>query len=425
MKMLSSLSGPGGTDMRLRVAWKREWTGILIVFLTLRLIYAFVGVMAISDGQPEPMDKGDNQVMIRSTLNTDLVSEALVNVWMRWDTPWYLRIAASGYAANDGSIAFMPLYPCLVKVAGFLLGGNLLLGAILVSNLAALIAMILLFNLASSDKLLKENAMQTVLAMLVFPSAFFLFAAYTESLFLMLVLAAWLCARHKRWLAAGILAALATFCRLQGVLLSLVLFWLYLVSASGGEVLRPLEQMRAVWNMLTTSTGRARAKAALLQPAGLAIFLPIAAMLAYLAWLNLSNLGSFSQTLLKYWGIHTVMPWEGFRLFLVRLFTGQRVFIDYIDLGTLLLMLAVCIYASFRLDPAYSLYNWLNVSLFFMRGTPPHLLDSFSRYFLMLFPAFLVFGGLRNRRLALAFGLLSFIVQLFLVMGFLDWRWVA
>lgn len=425
MKMLSSLSGPGGTDMRLRVAWKREWTGILIVFLTLRLIYAFVGVMAISDGQPEPMDKGDNQVMIRSTLNTDLVSEALVNVWMRWDTPWYLRIAENGYERLDASLVFMPLYPFLIKVAGLLLGGNYLLGALLVSSLAGLIASILLFELADSEKLTKVNAMQTVLAMLVFPSAFFLFAAYTESLFLMLVLAGWLCARHKCWLAAGILAALATLCRLQGALLSPVLFWFYLVSASGGEELKPLAQMRAIWSMLTTSTGRVMAKASLLQPAGLAIFLPLTAMLAYLAWLNFSSLGSISQALVNFWGIHTVMPWEGFRLFLVRLLTGERVFIDYIDLGTLLLMLAVCIYASFRLDPAYSLYNWLNVSLFFMRGTPPHLLDSFSRYFLMLFPAFLVFGGLRNRRLALAFGLLSFIVQLFLVMGFLDWRWVA
>jgi hypothetical membrane protein len=119
------------------------------------------------------------------------------------------------------------------------------------------------------------------------------------------------------------------------------------------------------------------------------------------------------------------MPWEGFQLFLVRLVTTPRVFIDYIDLGILVVMLGVCIYASLRLDPAYSLYNWLSLGLLFMRGTPPHLLDSFSRYLLLLFPAFLVFGAIKNRRLALAFGILSFIVQLFLVMGFLDWRWVA
>ncbi|OGN75692.1 MAG: hypothetical protein A2X25_02680 [Chloroflexi bacterium GWB2_49_20] len=411
--------------MRPRLAWKREWTWILIVFLSLRLITSALGVNAIADGLPEPLGASESMFAAIAPLHTGPLSQALVNVWLRWDTPWYLKIAASGYAANDGSIAFMPLYPWLIKLAGTLLGGNFLLGAILVSNLAGLMALILLYELARLESSYKTNAMQTVLAMLVFPSAFFLFAAYTESLFLMLVLAAWLCARHKRWLAAGILAALATLCRLQGALLSPVLIWLTLVSAAGGDALTPREQVRAVWGMLTTSAGRGKAKASLLQPAGLAVLLPGAAMLAYQAWLIRSNLGSISQTLVTQWGIRTVMPWEGFRLFLVRLFSEPRVFIDYIDLGILLLMLAVCIYGTFRLDPAYSLYNWLNLGLFFMRGSPPHLLDSFSRYLLLLFPAFLVFGALRDRRLALVFGLLSFIVQLFLVMGFLDWRWVA
>jgi hypothetical protein len=409
----------------MRLTWKREWTWILIVLLTLRVLYSAVGVMAISDGLPEALGADEKMFADVAPLETDGVSQALVNVWMRWDTAWYLKIAASGYAANDASIAFMPLYPWLIKVAGFLLGGNLLLGAILVSNLAALIAMILFYELSLLEFNLKTNAMQSVLALLIFPTGFFLLAAYSESLFLALMLAAWLCARHKKWWAAGIMAALATLCRLQGALLSPVLLWLYLVGAADAEALKPLDQLRTVWQMLSTSAGLSKAKTSLLQPAGLAVLLPGASMLIYQAWLRYADLGDIQQALVRQWGIRTVMPWEGLRLFLVRLFTEPRVFIDYLDLGVLVLMLAVCMYASFRIDPAYSLYNWLNLGLFFMRGTPPHLLDSFSRYLLLLFPAFLVFGAIRNRRLALAFGILSFIVQLFLVMGFLDWRWVA
>ena len=96
-------------------------------------------------------------------------------------------------------------------------------------------------------------------------------------------------------------------------------------------------------------------------------------------------------------------------------------------------MLALLVVGLFRLNPALSLYNFLTLSLFFMRGTPPHLLDSFSRYFLGLFPAFImvaqlatiIIAGLRYRTLRAALWLISFGLQIFLLMGFLDWRWVA
>jgi hypothetical protein len=411
--------------MHFRFSWKREWTWILIVFLSFRLVYSFLGIMAVSNGLPEPLDENEYTQRIQNSLPTNSISQALVNVWLRWDSTWYLKIADLGYVDNDGSIAFMPLYPWLIQVTGFLLGGNLLLGAILISNLSGLISMILLYELISLEKVFKTNPIQSVLALLLFPSAFFLFAAYTESLFLMLILAACLCAQHKRWLPAGILAALATLCRLQGILLIPVLSWFYLAAAAEAKGMQPLMQIQAIWKMVTTSAEREKARSVLLRPNGFAILLPGVALLAYLGWLHYANLGTTSQALENFWGIHTVMPWEGFRLFLGRLFTRQKVFIDYIDLGTLLLMLIVCTYAVFRLDPAYSIYNWLNISLFFMRGTPPHLLDSFSRYLLLLFPAFLIFGAIHNRRLAIFFGSLSFIIQLFLVMSFLDWRWVA
>ena len=84
------------------------------------------------------------------------------------------------------------------------------------------------------------------------------------------------------------------------------------------------------------------------------------------------------------WGIRTVPPWVGFELFLDRLFNTPRVFVDYIDLGALSFILILLIYGFRRLDPILSLYAWLNITLFFMRGTPPHLLDSFSRYMLAL-----------------------------------------
>lgn len=147
--------------------------------------------------------------------------------------------------------------------------------------------------------------------------------------------------------------------------------------------------------------------------------------IGYNLWLKYSNLGSNPQTLFTHWGISTVIPWTGFKLFLSRLFTQLQVYIDYLGQGTFLIMLGVCLYATFRLDTAYSLYNWLNMGIFFLRGSTPNLLDIFNHYLLLLFPIFLIFGTLRNRYLAFLFGLLALILELLLVIGFLDWRWVA
>jgi len=409
----------------MRLRWKREWTWILIALLGLRVLYTVLGTITISDGLPEALGADESLFAATAPLHTDGISQSLVNVWMRWDTAWYLKIAASGYAANDGSIAFMPLYPWLIKAGGLLLGGNLLLGAILVSNLAALVALILLYELAQLEVHFKTNAMQSVMAMLVFPTGFFLLAAYSESLFLALTLAAWMLAKQRKYWGAGILAALATLCRLQGALLSPVLIWLYLADAAAAQGLDPLQQLRAVWQMLRQTKGWLKSGQAMLRSSGLAVLLPVASMLGYQIWMSNANMGGIRQALATNWGIRTVMPWQGLWLFLERLVTTPRVFIDYIDLGLLGLMLGVCIYASLRLNPAYSLYNFLSLGLYFMRGTPPHLLDSFSRYLLLLFPAFLVFGTVSNRKLALALSIFSFMLQLFLVMGFLDWRWVA
>ncbi len=48
------------------------------------------------------------------------------------DAPWFLRLADTGYAPDDGSAAFFPLYPLLVRAVGTLLGGSWLLAAYVV-----------------------------------------------------------------------------------------------------------------------------------------------------------------------------------------------------------------------------------------------------------------------------------------------------
>jgi len=413
--------------------WKKEWTTILILFLFFRILYSLLGVLEASGPDPEPLSGGPVYEAAATLLKQGAVSHALVNVWFRWDTVWYLKIAAFGYSPQDGTLAFMPLYPWLVRGLGALTG-NYLLAALIISNLACLLALLLFYEVALGEGRDKETALQATFFLILFPSSFFLYTAYTDSLFLALALGAWLFARRGNWLAAGLLAALATLCRLQGALLSIVLLWAYL-PACGFERLSKIHhegtrRKRLISPFVTLSFLCVKK---LKKPDWLALFLPALTFAAYTLWLRLTGWGSIPATLETHWGIRTVMPWTGFGLFLQRLVGGQRVFIDYVDLTLFLVMLVLLVVGLFRLDPGLSLYNFLTLCLFFMRGTPPHLLDSFSRYFLTLFPAFIMvaqlatitIGSLRNRILRMVLWSVSIGLQIFLVIGFLDWRWIA
>ena len=390
--------------------WKREWALPLALFLTLRLVASALGYVLASGPDPEPLASGPVYTAADSLLHPDRFSHLFVNVWERWDTGWYLKIAALGYDPADGTASFSPLYPWLTGALGRLTG-DYLLSALLISNLAALAVFILLYEAARAEGLTGEQPAFAVLFLGFFPSAFFLFAAYTDSLFLAFALGVWLAARQGKWLLAGLLGGLATLTRLQGALLTPVLVLLWLKETAGFSQLQP-----ATWR---------RSLATLRAPSWLATLLPALAFAGWIIFLRAAGLGSVPATLAEHWGIRTVAPWTGVWLFIERLFTDRLYFIDFVNLAVLAGVLVLLVLGLRRVDPALSLYAWLSLAVFFMRGTPPHLLDSFNRYLLALFPAFLVLAKVRSRPLRLALWVVSFGLQTLLLIGFLDWRWIA
>jgi hypothetical protein len=143
----------------------------------------------------------------------------LVDVWARWDSVWFLRIAEHGYgAAEEATAAFYPLYPLLVGLLGRILLGHYVLAGVLISLAAALGSFALLHRLAE-PKLGVEGAARAVLYLAVFPFALFLQAVYSESLFLLLALAAFVLAERGRFLGAGAAAGLAWLTRPLGIAL--------------------------------------------------------------------------------------------------------------------------------------------------------------------------------------------------------------
>jgi hypothetical protein len=143
----------------------------------------------------------------------------VTDVWARWDSVWFLRIAEDGYArTEEAAAAFYPLYPALVAVLEPVLLGHAVLAGILVSLAACLASFVLLHRLAE-PRLGRDGAGRAVLYLALFPTALFLQAVYSESLFLALALAAFLLAERGRFAWAGGAAGLAMLTRPVGIAL--------------------------------------------------------------------------------------------------------------------------------------------------------------------------------------------------------------
>jgi len=143
---------------------------------------------------------------------------ALFNPWAHWDGVWYIKIADAGYADADGSTAFFPLFPLLLRYLGVLFDHNLVITGIAVSLLCFAGSVWLLFKLVARD-FDDRVATRSVVYLSLFPASFFFQAVYTESLFLLLSLACFFWAREGRWRLSGLAGLLAALTRSTGVLL--------------------------------------------------------------------------------------------------------------------------------------------------------------------------------------------------------------
>ncbi|HUP55426.1 MAG TPA: mannosyltransferase family protein [Methylomirabilota bacterium] len=144
-----------------------------------------------------------------------------------WDGWFYLGIVRDGYQAAPVSgdyvnIAFPPLYPMLIRFLSWPIPGSEGIVAILISNVAFIGALALLVRLGT-PYLGRRRATIAAGLLIIYPFASVFAMAYTESLFLLLMVAAFLAAErgHRAW--AGIFLALTVLCRLQGIALILPL----------------------------------------------------------------------------------------------------------------------------------------------------------------------------------------------------------
>jgi hypothetical protein len=163
------------------------------------------------------------------------IREFLLGAWLHWDADWYRKIIQHGYSYEgpgiQANVAFFPLYPTivylLVRLFGFSAGNThaVLAVGILVSNLSALLAMLMLYLLAKFEfrqmgiERSEVLAFRAALLFLFFPTSLFFATLYTEALYAFLIITSFYFLRHQRFLWAGLFGALASMCRVNGILL--------------------------------------------------------------------------------------------------------------------------------------------------------------------------------------------------------------
>ncbi|HEU4672303.1 MAG TPA: hypothetical protein VFS32_05330 [Candidatus Limnocylindrales bacterium] len=302
----------------------------------------------------------------------------LVGVWQRWDACWYGKIATWGYEAGENSVSFFPAFPILVFLATPFVGGSVAAAGEIVAAIAYLVAGVVLLHLVAED-FGRGIARRTLLYVSVFPAAFFLFAPFTESLFLAASAGALLAARRRRWWIAGATAVVATLTRTQGVLLALPLAW---------------EALRFVRFELPPG---ARARLSSLGPAAVAIVVPA---IAFGLWLlvaqALSGVSPIeSQDL---WGGRNFhAPWD-VAAASWQWFVDHDDWLQLFNLVALFGSIALVVAGSRLLPLSYTLLALPQLLLPAVRIQPTPL-TSTNRYVLVVFPVFVLLAIVgRNRR---------------------------
>jgi hypothetical protein len=319
-------------------------------------------------------------------------------LWQRFDTNWYLSIATNGYV-YEGSTVYLPAYPLLIRM-GTMLTGNPIFSALLVSNFALLGVLVLLYRITQMQ-FGDASARRSVVYLVMFPTGFFLLAAYTESLFVLFALAALMFAQRDRWIFAAMCGVCAALTRLQGVLLVVPLGWLAWTSFRKSQWQRTWLDRHANFFWLG------------LIPLSTVIFLSVT---------SLSLISVYQAEL------HAVFvsPWDNVITAFAQLTQFQS---NWVVLFNLLVTLGMIIMLGLlfqQMPREYALYALMMILAPLFRMTTAEPLVSMARYAITVFPMFMllaVWG--KNPWVNRMVVYLSFLLQLYVCAQFVLWGWVG
>jgi hypothetical protein len=338
------------------------------------------------------------------------------NYWANWDGGWYSAIATRGYF-TPAATSFFPLYPIAIWL-GTNLGGGPAIWGIAISVPALLPALWFLYEL--TERLFDRRAARVaVLALALFPSAFFLNAVYTESLFLLATIGTiWALHVRRSLVAACIFAYFAMLTRNVGLVLLVPLAWHW------------FQQRRELGWRSTLLVG--------FSVSGLAAYM-------FYLWQVRGDPLYFAVAQRETWGRAFTNPIDTLgKAWTTGVFGARYAFhphvmfdgtnpepafkaADTFNLILLFVLVFVLVLAVGRLPFDLWLYSALVMAAPMLTPSPFWALTSFSRYFLAAFPLFCVIGLELSRRPILRWAILAASATwgVYLTLLFVTWRWVA
>src|ERR1035441_11054276 len=127
-----------------KLAFRPDWQIAMLVTAELRLFYTAMAAAFMPFLHPDP-------ALIHSNALTENLPTphglhyALLGIWERFDTLWFLRIAEHGYD-RPMAVIFYPLYPAAIRLVSGLIPA--MAAALLVSTVAAFFFFLGLLRLA-------------------------------------------------------------------------------------------------------------------------------------------------------------------------------------------------------------------------------------------------------------------------------------
>ncbi|OGJ37782.1 MAG: hypothetical protein A2383_01700 [Candidatus Pacebacteria bacterium RIFOXYB1_FULL_39_46] len=325
--------------------------------------------------------------------------------WANFDGVHYLMIAQQGYLGTGLIQAFFPIFPLLLRCLPSLLVGGLILNTILTT-----ILIVVFFELIKLDHSVKV-AHWSIIALLLFPTSFFLGALYTEAVFLSLVMGSFLLARQKKWLWAGILAGIASATRIIGIFLwpaLLVELWWQAREINLSEFLK--QHLQKIGLISLGSLGLLSYMFYLWQVFGDPLY--FLHVQQEFGTGRQESLVLFPQVLWRYAKIlWTARPfdWKYFSY-------AQELFLSLGVLGSLLVFFK-------KIRPSYLVFSLLAFFLPTVTGT----LSSMPRYVLICFPIFILLGKfyLKNKLWRVLLLTISITLLIINTILFIQGYWVA
>lgn len=317
-------------------------------------------------------------------------------IWQRFDANWYTSLAETGYGHIPGDDHFPPLFPVLIRILMPLFGSAFLAG-LFISHLATLFTIKLLYETFrewGNDNLAKR----TTLFLLLYPTSFFLFSVYTESVFLVAALLSLRHMRNRSWAWAGFWAFCAISTRLQGA--ALLIPMLYLMWQD-----RPLLRKPAHWFGLS---------------------LPGLAGIFYLFLRSQQVTEGAIPFVEPEWHARLVPPWETYVYAVQTLISGTFTFIDFLNWAVVTLFIILLVIGWRKIPLEYNLYTAFSLLIMLIRIVETQPLISMSRYSLTLSPSFFVLGLASENPMIRRLIIYTFIpLNLYLSAQFFMWGWVA